>query len=392
MSEWKEYKLGETCDIITGFSFKGEEYEPSGNLKVVRGENVTRGTLRWDNEKHWNKSTDKLEKYFLEEGDIVIGMDGSRIGQNKAIIRKEELPLILAQRVAKIKAKNGFSQVFLWYNIFSNSFKNYVESIHTGTSIPHISQGQIADFEILAPSYEEQKAIASVLSSLDNKIDLLLRQNQTLEAMAETLFRQWFIEEAEDSWEKGKLGDYIQTTSGGTPSRANVNFYENGNIRWVKSKELNGTFIFDTEEKITDEAVKKSSAKLIPANSVLIAMYGATIGQFGILAIPATCNQAICALIPNEQYPYSFLYIFIKFNKEYIESLAMGSAQQNISQVIIKDINILTPNDKIVEFHKTVEPSFLKIKANISKINTLTQLRDTLLPKLMSGQVRVSEK
>lgn len=85
MSEFKEYKLSEVAEIFTGFSFKGDEYEPMGKLKVVRGENVTIGKLRWDSEKHWNKSTEQLEKYFLREADIVIGMDGSRVGQNRAI-------------------------------------------------------------------------------------------------------------------------------------------------------------------------------------------------------------------------------------------------------------------------------------------------------------------
>ena len=399
MSEWKEYKLGELIVHKKGFAFKSDTYKKDGT-PVVRVSDTTDNSININSCYKVDYSVaQELSAYQIKTGDLVIATVGSWADNPKSVVGKvirvpvEANNALLNQNAVRLRAINLNFQDFLYYNLKSKTFSDYLLAAAQGSANQaSISLVDIFNFRIALPNEKETLAIASVLGSLDNKIDLLHRQNQTLEAMAEMLFRQWFIEEAEESWEKGKLGDYIQTTSGGTPSRANVNFYENGNTRWVKSKELDGTFIFDTEEKITEEAVKKSSAKLIPANAILIAMYGATIGQFGILAKPATCNQAICALIPNEQYPYSFLHIFIKSNKEYIESLAMGSAQQNISQVIIKDINILIPNDKILQFHKTVEPSFLKIKANISQINTITQLRDTLLPKLMSGQVQVSEK
>ena len=211
---WKEAKLGDCSNIITGFPFKSDEYEFNGKLRVVRGENVTIGNLRWDSEKYWNNNTDLLERYFLKEDDIVIGMDGSRVGQNRSLIKTFELPLILAQRVARIRANNDVNQLFIWYNIFSRNFKEYVEAIHTGTSIPHISLRQIQDFEIQLPPLPEQKAIASVLSSLDDKIDLLHQQNQTLETLAETLFRQWFIEEAKEDWEVLPLCEIAEVKNG----------------------------------------------------------------------------------------------------------------------------------------------------------------------------------
>jgi type I restriction enzyme S subunit len=201
---------------------------------------------------------------------------------------------------------------------------------------------------------------------VDDKIDLLSRQNKTLEALAETLFRQWFVEEAEESLGIGKLGDFVTTTSGGTPSRSNIEFYSEGNIDWVKSKELSGSFLFETEERITEEAVKHSSAKILPANSILIAMYGATVGEYAILANQATCNQAICALIPNEQYPYTFLFLFTKANKEDLINLAVGSAQQNISQVLIKQLEIPLPSERIIELHNQVK-FYLSAKYTLSR-------------------------
>ncbi|MHA1280381.1 MAG: restriction endonuclease subunit S, partial [Candidatus Helarchaeota archaeon] len=259
----------------------------------------------------------------------------------------------------------------------------------TGSAQPQLPIRDLIEIPISLPPLSEQRAIAGVLSSLDDKIDLLHRQNKTLEALAQTLFRQWFVEEAGDDWEEIKLGDVVKTTSGGTPSRKKMEYFDGGTIPWVKSKELAGTYIIDTEEKITNSGLDNSSAKRLPENSILIAMYGATVGQFAILSSPATCNQAICTLLPNDDYPYTFLFMLIKLNKDNLINMAVGSAQQNISQVLIKSLVIPIPSQRIIDYHFRVEPIFEKIKANFLQIRTLEKLRDTLLPKLMCGEVRV---
>ncbi len=181
-----------------------------------------------------------------------------------------------------------------------------------------------------------------------------------------------------------------RTGSGGTPSRDKMEYFENGTIKWVKSKELNGTFILDTEEKITQDALDNSAAKIFPKYAVLIAMYGATVGEYAILGEEATCNQAVCAIIPNEQYPYTFLFSLAKYSKETLINQSVGSAQQNINQIFIKDLQIPSPNTKILEFHSQTESMFQKILSNIHQIRTLMSVRDTLLPKLMSGEVRLA--
>jgi type I restriction enzyme S subunit len=185
-----------------------------------------------------------------------------------------------------------------------------------------------------------------------------------------------------------KLGDAVKTTSGGTPSRSRMEFYT-GKYGWVKSKELNGSFITNTEETITDDAIAKSAAKLLPAKSILIAMYGATVGQYAVLSHPMTCNQAVCALLPNENYPYTYLFMVAKNIKEELANKAIGSAQQNISQVIIKDIDISSDIEKIKQFHKIVCPHFEVMEKNQKENETLATLRDTLLPKLMNGEIKL---
>src|SRR5690625_745024 len=140
MEDWKKYRLKDIADVDTGFAFKSKDYELEGELKVIRGKNITEGELRWGSDaRYWNHSAENLEKYFLKKNDIVIGMDGSKIGKNRAFVKDIDLPSILAQRVGRVKAKKGNSQKFIWYWINSNDFYQYVKYVHTGTSIPHIS-------------------------------------------------------------------------------------------------------------------------------------------------------------------------------------------------------------------------------------------------------------
>jgi type I restriction enzyme S subunit len=256
------------------------------------------------------------------------------------------------------------------------------------TTRASLNNSMLAELPLLLPNYEEQVRIATILKCLDDKIDLLHRENKTLETMAETLFRQWFIEEAKED-DMCLLGEVIKTTSGGTPSRKNEEYYCNGNIEWVKSKELHHSYILDTEEKITVEAVHNSSAKLLPENSILIAMYGATVGEYGIIAKSMTCNQAICALIPNEKYPYTYLYLWAKFMQDEFINLACGAAQQNISQELIKQQYVSNDIKLISDFHILLNPYMEKMKVNQEQIQTLIQQRDGLLPKLMSGEVKI---
>jgi len=170
-----------------------------------------------------------------------------------------------------------------------------------------------------------------------------------------------------------------------------MEYYENGIYQWVKSKELNNSFIIDAEEKITEAALKNSSAKILPKYSVLIAMYGATVGEIGITTDSVTCNQAICAFLPNENYPYTFIYHFLLQCKQDIINQAVGSAQQNISQQLLLQYKLVIPSAETVRaFHKVVSPLFEKIKDNIEENETLVNLRDSLLPKLMSGQIPIT--
>ena len=186
------------------------------------------------------------------------------------------------------------------------------------------------------------------------------------------------------------LGEAVSTTSGGTPSRKHDEYYEDGSICWVKSKELLSSYIHDTEEHINELAINKSSAKILPIHSVLIAMYGATVGAYGIISKPMTCNQAVCALLPNDNYPYTYLFQVAHESQQQLINLAVGSAQQNISQVLIKQLPIHSDLEAIQKFHSLAYPMHEEIELLQAERLRLEKLRDALLPELMSGNIDVS--
>lgn len=418
MSEWKEIQLRNvSSDISYGYTASAES--KNTGTKFLRITDITSGRINWETVPFCKISDKDFQKYKLQSGDIVIARTGATTGYNA--IMKNDVNAVYASYLIRFQIdKTKANPFFVGHILQSSNFQDYVDAIAGGSAQPGANAQQLADFEFLLPPLPTQTAIAEVLSSLDDKIDLLHQNNKTLEAMAEAIFRKMMSEPGfmrlndypdekksrqslnqknqssdneEEKWKtkSEKLGDVIKTTSGGTPSRSKMEYYENGIVRWIKSKELSGDFIFETEEMITEDAIKNSSAKLLPANSILIAMYGATVGEYAILANEATCNQAICALIPNENYPYTYLFLLTKTNKENLLNLAVGSAQQNISQLLIKEIEVSSDIKGIKQFHETVSPLFEKIKSNSQQIRTLTQLRDTLLPKLMSGEIKVSE-
>ncbi len=386
MSEWKEYKLGEIAIKITsGGTPKSSEasfYDgdiPWLNTKEINFNRITK-TERCITQKGLNNSSAK----WIPKGAVIVAMYGA----TAAKVAYSLIDLTTNQACCNLIVNKNIAEGSFVYYYIQSSYGELL-NLACGAAQQNLSLGVIADFPISLPSLNEQRRIASILTSLDDKIDLLRRENATLEAMAETLFRQWFLVEAKEEWEEVALGNVVKTTSGGTPSRKHSEYYENGTINWVKSKELNGSFISATEELITKEAVTNSSAKMLPEKSVLIAMYGATVGEYGILSRPMTCNQAVCALIPNEKYPYTYLFVWTALMKEDFINLASGAAQQNISQDLIKQQIVCSDLDRIKQYDKMVRSYFEKMENNQKQIQTLIQTRDGLLPRLMGGEVKI---
>ena len=397
MEEWKEYKIGDLCKITSSKRIFAKEYKDSG-VPFYRGKEIIE-------KQKGNKISTELyisqERYdeiktkygVPQSGDMLLTSVGTL---GVPYIVKDETFYFKDGNLTWFYDFKGLDSQYLYYWFLSPIGKANINSKAIGSTQKALTIDTLSKFEISLPSLKTQQKIANILSSLDDKIEVNRRINEQLEELAQALFKSWFVDF--EPFKDGefvesafvKLGDVVKTTSGGTPSRKHMEYY-GGNHGWVKSKELNGTFIIDTEETITDDAIAKSSAKMLPAKSILIAMYGATVGQYAILSKPMTCNQAICALIPNDNYPYTYLFMFAKNKKEELVNKAVGSAQQNISQVLIKDLDVSNEMEKIKKFHSLVNPMFETIEKNQQEITHLTNLRDTLLPKLMSGEIDVEQ-
>lgn len=286
------------------------------------------------------------------------------------------------------RAIDGVSDAdFLYYLICSPLVRNpAIKSMVGSSGRQRVQTDVVANLDIELPPIEEQRKIGGLLKTFDDKIKLNNEINNNLLQQLHVLYLRLFC----DSAMATPLGDVVATTSGGTPSRKHDEYYSDSSICWVKSKELLGNYIHETEEHINDLAIKKSSAKLLPEHSVLIAMYGATVGAYGVISKPMTCNQAVCALLCNENYPYTYLFQIAYESQQKFINLAVGSAQQNISQVLIKQLNLHSDLDIIQKFHGFALPMHKEIESLQAENMRLSALRDNLLPKLMSGELDVS--
>lgn len=289
--------------------------------------------------------------------------------------------------VLVFRAKDGVNKRFLYYVLADDAFFNYSMVTSKGTKMPRGDKVSIMKYEVPVFSYEEQRKIAGILEVLDKKIKLNTELNKNLLQQLHVLYLRLFCDSAMDT----PLGDVVATTSGGTPSRKHDEYYSDSSICWVKSKELLGNYIHETEEHINNLAIKKSSVKLLPEHSVLIAMYGATVGAYGVISKPMTCNQAVCALLCNENYPYTYLFQIAYESQQKFINLAVGSAQQNINQVLIKRLNLHSDLDIIQRFHDLALPMHQEIEFLQAENIRLSDLRDNLLPKLMSSELDVSK-
>jgi type I restriction enzyme S subunit len=207
--------------------------------------------------------------------------------------------------------------------------------------------------------------------------------------MAETLFRQWFIEEAQEDWETTAIGEVLQTELGGTPSTNRSEFWD-GDIPWINSGEVNNFRVLTGTKFITKLGLHKSNTKLLPKGTTVLAITGATLGQVSLLEIETCANQSVVGIIPNERISKEYVFLWVKHKINEIILSETGGAQPHINKNDINHTEIIIPNRGIMKQGMSIiSPLFEKITTNSFQIRTLEKLRDTLLPKLMSGEVRV---
>lgn len=315
-----------------------------------------------------------------------------------------------------LKTKSDITSQFLYYNLACSDFFNYVMSGAKGTKMPRGDKNHILGYQINLPPIQEQKAIAHILSTLDDKIEVNNQINKTLENMAQAIFKQWFVDfefpnkdgepykssggemvESElgmipKGWAVGTLNDIGEIIGGGTPSKSKIHYFAENGIPWITPKDLSNNknkFIDKGALDISEEGLKNSSAKLMPEGSVLFSSR-APIGYIAIAKNQLTTNQGFRSIVPKELYGPEFVYQLLVSNLEKIESRASGSTFKEISGGELKKIEVVVPDAKVInDFNNIVTNMSNLIAINEDSNNYLINIRDSLLPKVMSGEIRL---
>lgn len=434
--EWQTYQLDELCDFTNGFAFKSTDYVTKGidTLEVFRMGYISRGGGYKEDAtpvfvpKKYGKD---LTKYLLKAGDVVIAMtdmkDKVAILGNTAQIRHENR-FVLNQRVGCIRVKRSdlLCPNFLYF--YSNSahhITNLRSRANSGVQV-NLSTAAIKESVLRIPPIAEQRVISGLLMALDDRINLLSENNSTLEAIAQALFKSWFvdfdpvraklegrlpegIDEASSSvfpdsfeetelgqiptgWEVKAIGDVVEAIGGGTPDTKNSDYWEPPIHNWTTPKDLSALtapVLLRTERMLSDAGLRKVSSGLLPKGTLLMSSR-APIGYLAISQTPIAVNQGYIAIPPNGKLSPLFMLFWCKANMETIEGRANGSTFMEISKKAFKPILTSIPSSEVLALFETIAESlFSKIVENEKQIQTLTTLRDTLLPRLISGQLHI---
>jgi type I restriction enzyme S subunit len=403
-NNWKTYKLEELVTKLGDGLHGTPKYTESGEYYFINGNNLTDGKIEI------KKDTKKVtyeeflkHKKDLNDNTLFVSINGT-IG-NVGTYNGEKV--ILGKSACYFNIKDGVDKVFIKH-IFSNKLsKEYLENNATGTTIQNVSLKTMREFPINLPPLPEQQSIAAILSAIDDKIENNLAINKTLEEMAMALYKYWFVDfgpfqngefvESElglipKGWEVKNFFDLFELLSGGTPKTSN-NDYWNGSINWVSAKDIGtnntGFYINKTEKKITELGVKKSPAKILPEDTVIVVARG-SVGKYGMITKPMAINQSCYGIYSKSIFSQPLTYLLIQSLMNHFIQVSYGSVFDTITTTTFKGINVLLPSkNDLNELQDIIDNYFAQIKENIIENQTLIQLRDTLLPKLISGEVRL---
>lgn len=401
MNDWKEYKLGDVANVQTGpfgSQLHMSDYKPTGTPIITVEHLGDNKVLHKNLPLVGDEDKNRLKKYTLKKGDIVF----SRVGSvdRCAYISEQEDGWMFSGRLLRVRVNEGiiYSR-YLSYYFSQFSFKETIRMIAVGATMPSINTSLLSEVDITLPPLPAQKAIATILSRLDAKIDLLHRQNQTLEQLAETLFRKWFVEDAKEDWEEVTLGDLVETINGVSYKSSELNPSETGMVS-LKSFDRNGGFRTDGFKEFTGKFKEKQTVKegdLIVAHTD-ITQDAAVIGNPALVIgdnryRTMTFSMDIVKVVPKFDWiSIEFLYYLMRTRefKGHCEGHANGSTVLHLSKQAIPTFPFYIPEkNSVIEFSKHSKKYVSKIFQNHNQIKTLTQLRDSLLPQLMSGAVRV---
>lgn len=390
MSEWKECKLGDVvysnvASITSDYPFKTIQYLDTGSITCGKIDSLQEISL--------NEAPSRARR--LVKDNSIVYSTVRPIQRHYGYVKNPPENLVVSTGFSVIETKTDLADsLYIYHLLTSKDMVELLDAIAEGSTsaYPSLKPVDIENLDVLLPSLPEQKAIAAVLSSLDDKIDLLHRQNKTLEAMAETLFRQWFVEEADEGWEEGKLTDLIEIQSG-FPFKSEV-FTDIGPYRLVTIKAVQDGFLeLNNADGISEIPPRMPQYCHLNEKDILLSLTG-NVGRCCIVdKNNLLLNQRVAKIHPKIEKDRAFSYFFFRLRdtRRQLEEMAKGTAQANLSPIETGNMTIAIPTRSLLDKFSIVStPLFDKIMKNKKSIHTLEKLRDTLLPKLMSGEVRVT--
>jgi type I restriction enzyme S subunit len=416
VSVWREYTVKELVDLKMldkpldgnhgGMHPKSSDYVTSG-IPFIMANDLKDGKVDYD---CCNFITEKqaktLKKGFAKPGDVLLTHKAT-MGRT-AIVDDSYPYIVLTPQVTYYRVLKGIDNKYLKYYFDSKDFQELLFNwAGTGSTRAYLGITEQLKLPIILPPLPEQKAIAATLSALDDMIELNNQINKTLEEMAQAIFKSWFVDfepfkngEFEESelglipkgWRVGKLSDVGEIIGGGTPSKSKPEYYAEIGIPWITPKDLSinkNKYISRGEIDISELGLRESSARLMPKGTVLFSSR-APIGYIAIAKNAVTTNQGFKSVVPFENISSEYIYLLLKNSVNEIESRATGSTFKEISGGEMKKVPIILPPKEIIRKFNEIATTLGKTQASLEdENNILMSIRDTLLPKLMSGEIRV---
>lgn len=383
-------KLSEVADLTVGFVGSMAKHYVDEGVPFLRSTNIRRFKIDMSDIKYISPEfNEKIKKSQLREGDVVIvrtGMPGAC-----TVILKEQEGWNCSDLVIIHPHKEKVLPLYI--AAYVNYSTGIINANLVGAVQQHFNVGSAKNMEIAVPSIEIQKKIVGIIQNINEKLDINSRINKNLEQQAEALFHSLFIENANPTWKDGVLSDLGTVVAGGTPSKTKPEYYSEQGIAWITPKDLSlnkSKFISRGEIDISELGFSKSSATKMPTGTVLFSSR-APIGYIAIAANEVTTNQGFKSVVPNENVGTAFMYYLLKFLLPTIEGMASGSTFKEISGTGMKSVPVVIPDNETIEkFNAFCTPIFQQQEVLEAENSRLADIRDALLPKLMSGQLDVS--
>ena len=421
-SEWPSVRLGEHAELLTGFPFKSADYVATDHaVRLLRGDNIGQGRLRWEDAKRWPvERCDGLRDYLLQEGDVVLAMDRPWIpaGLKFAKVRAGDHPALLVQRVARLRPKLGLTANFLHYVVASHDFTQYIQNVTTGTAVPHISASQIREYKFKLPDILTQTTCGELLMALDDRIALLRETNATLEAIAQALFKSWFVDfdpvrakqqglapAGMDEATVALFPDSFEDSAFGlVPKGWHVeSIYEVAQVIYgapFASSKFNtegvGTPLARIRD-LRDESPGVFTPEVHP-KGYLIQPGDIVVGMDGEFRAylwggeQAWLNQRVCVFAPRANTPAAFVHLAIAPLLASIEASETATTVIHLGKNDIDRFRVLLPEPSVLgAFARISSDLYSRIVSMKQSARTLATLRDTLLPRLISGQLRLPQ-